>query len=460
MWFKEFDISQKQGRSNERYRRAALTVLSSGLTKSVSILTSLISVPLTLTYLGTERYGLWMTINSVILMMNFADLGIGNGLMNAISEVHGKDDREAASQYVSSGFFLMLAIAGFILAVFALIYPFISWSRVFNVSSAIASREAGPAMAAFVVCFAVNIPLGIVQRVQMGYQEGFNNNLWQGLGSIFGLLGVLLVIYLKAGLVWLVLAMAGGPALAQLLNGLVLFRRQRPWLRPQRKGASWKSAKKLLRIGLLFFLLQIAVALSYSSDNLVAAHVLGPEAVAQYSIPSRMFNYILLFMGMVLFPLWPAYTEAITRGDTHWVKKTFLKSMLWSLLLVSLPSIFFTIFGVQILHLWVGPEITPSFSLLLGLGLWTILGSVGTAVGMLFNAANILRFQIVCASLMSIGALLAKILLSHTIGLSGIIWGTIIAHSLFFWLPCVFYIPKLLSRMQARPLGAAFEVLP
>jgi O-antigen/teichoic acid export membrane protein len=357
--------------------------------------------------------------------------------------VHGKDDCEAARQYVSSGFYLMLGVAGFILMVFALIYPYISWPRVFNVNSAIASQEAGPAMAVFVVCFAVNIPLGIVQRVQMGYQEGFTFNLWQGLGSLLALLGVLFVIYLKAGLAWLVLAMAGGPALAQLLNGLLLFGRQRPWLYPQRQAASWAKAKIILRIGLLFLVLQIAVALAFSSDNLVVAQVLGPEVVTQYSIPYRMFNYIAILMTMVLFPLWPAYTEAIARGDTLWVKKTFLRSILLTLLIVGLPVICLIIFGVKILHLWVGPEITPSFPLLLGLGLWSILASIGTAVAMLFNAANIIRFQIYCSSFMAISALLAKIFLAQIIGLPGIIWGTILCYTLFSIIPCAIFWPKL-----------------
>ncbi len=75
-----FDASTPEGFVNERYRRATLTTVTSVISKGIGILTAFITVPLTLTYLGTERYGLWMTISSVIVMLGFADFGLGDGL--------------------------------------------------------------------------------------------------------------------------------------------------------------------------------------------------------------------------------------------------------------------------------------------------------------------------------------------------------------------------------------------
>ncbi len=52
-----------------------------------------------------------MTISSVIALAGFADLGMGYGLLNAISEANGKDDRNAARKYISSAFILLSAVA-------------------------------------------------------------------------------------------------------------------------------------------------------------------------------------------------------------------------------------------------------------------------------------------------------------------------------------------------------------
>jgi O-antigen/teichoic acid export membrane protein len=250
--FKEFDTSTPEGRSRERYRRVALTAVASAGARLVTILTMLIAVRLTLDYLGPERYGLWMTISSIVAMLGFADLGMGLGLMNAISEAHGQDDRRAAERFVSSGFFMLIAVALLILAGFAAVYPFIPWERVFNVQSPRAIQEAGPAIAVFIVCFLANLPLGVVRQVQLGYQEGFATSLWESAGRVLGLAGLLLVIYLQAGLGWLVLAMAGAPALAWLLNSFVEYGCRRPWLRPRLQNYHSASARKVLHTGLFF----------------------------------------------------------------------------------------------------------------------------------------------------------------------------------------------------------------
>ena len=447
---RRFDSSTADGRSKERYRRVAWTTLASVAARGVAVLTALVSVPLTLHYLGTERYGLWMTISSTVAMLGFADLGMGNGLLNAISEANGRDDREAAREYVSSAFFMLLAVSILLGIGFGLIYSWVPWQRVFNVSESLAVAEAAPAVLILVGCFLLNVPLGIVQRVQMGYQEGFVNSLWQGLGNLMGLGGVLTAIHFRAGLPWLVFAMAGAPMLASALNGLVLFGFRRPWLRPKWNNTTSHAARRILHLGMLFFVLQIAVTFAFASDNIVAAHVLGPEAVTQYSVPKRLFSIVPMILGMALGPLWPAYGESIARGDTAWVKTTLLRSLKIVLTLTSIPAIFLVAFGAKMVRLWVGPEITPSFLLLLGLGLWMLLHSAGSGVAMFLNGANVLWFQVVCASLMASGAFVAKIVLARHVGLPGIIWGTVLAYVVCTAVPLAIYVPRLLRNWHSR----------
>lgn len=250
--------------SLERDRRVALTALGSALAKGIAIVTMLLSVPLAVGYLGSERYGLWLTISSFIAVLGFADLGLSEGLLNALSEANGHDDIESARQSVSSAWWLLLGIALILAAGFALIYARVPWPHVFNVSSAQAAAEAGPALVVFIGCFVVTMPLDIVQRIQLAYQEGYANSRWQALGSLLALVSVLLAIHMKAGLPWLVLAVAGAPVVATFFNGVMLFGFQRPWLRPRWKKVNGAAARKLFRLGILFFILQMTIALALS----------------------------------------------------------------------------------------------------------------------------------------------------------------------------------------------------
>ena len=130
---RSFDQATVEGRSRERYRRVLLTAASSLTAKGITALTMLVSVPLTVSYLGTERYGLWMTLSSLIALFSFADLGIGNGLVNSLAEAHGRGDRAAAVGVVSSAFVLLVGVAVVLLATFALIHTCTPWALLFRV---------------------------------------------------------------------------------------------------------------------------------------------------------------------------------------------------------------------------------------------------------------------------------------------------------------------------------------
>ena len=201
-----FEVSTPGGRAMERNRRLLLTSLATLLVKIIAMLTLIISTPLILHYLGAERFGLWMTISSLIVVLGFVDLGIGNGLLNIIADAHGREDNELAIRAVTSSF-LMLTIVGVVLVLaFAGAYAFVDWGHILNVFNPTATYEASVAAAVLTICLAINLPLLTAQKVQLGYQDGFQANLWQAVGSIFMLLGIFSAIYLKASLPWLRLA--------------------------------------------------------------------------------------------------------------------------------------------------------------------------------------------------------------------------------------------------------------
>jgi O-antigen/teichoic acid export membrane protein len=446
--FRSFDLSTLEGRSKERYRRAFLTITASGLSRAVSISVGLISVPLTLKYLGTERYGLWMTISSVIAILGFSDLGINNGLINGISRAYGKDDRELARQYVSSAFFLLTTIAIAIGIVFAAVYRWIPWGSLFRVQSTQALVEAGPAVAIFIGCFLLNIPVGIANRVQAGYQDGFSANLWSSLGSVLCLISLLLVIHFRGSLPYLVLAMAGAPVLALLLNGAVLFAIQRPWLLPSWSCVTTGASKDLWRLGVLFFTLQLAVAISFSSDNLVLARILGPTAVAQYAIPCKLFGLVSTMTSFVVSPLWPAYGEALARQDHLWIRKALFRSLTFAAGgSISLGTVLVT-FGGRIIHAWVGSTIHADPLLMRGLGIWSVVMAVSMAVAVFYNGLSIIRFQLLVVPLASVTNIALSVHLTHRIGIPGVVYGSVLSQIFIFLIPSAFYIRRYLRTIR------------
>ncbi len=454
-----FDTSTAEGRANERYRRAALTALANAAARLVVVAVTLVSIPMILNYVGEEQYGVWATISAFTAMLAFADFGLGNGLLAAISAAHGAEDRGLAVRYVSSAFFMLCGVALALGAVFAILYPLVPWRSVFNVSVP-AGSLVGPSLAVFVGCFVLSLPLATAQRVQYGYQEGFATSIWVACGSLLGLVGLAVGIARGATLPWLVLAMAGGPVVGLMFNWLVLFVRERPWLRPRLAAADRVLARRLLRIGLLFFVLQMAVAIAYQSDVVVATVVIGPNAAAQYSVTYRLFMFAPALISLALTPLWPAYTEAIGRGDIPWVRRALKLSVLATLAASALVSALIVWLADPILRAWVGSSLHVPSGLVLGMAIWAVISSSFNAMAMLFNGAVVIRFQVVVALTMAAASIAASIVLANRMGVAGIIWGTVGAYVICSAIPQIIYMPRLFQRLSQTDGGVARLAMP
>jgi len=448
------DSSTSEGRARERWRRVLVTAAAAFASRGIGILTLLVTVPLTLHYLGQERYGLWMTISSVIALLGFADLGLGNGLVNALSAAHGRDDHAEARALVSNAFFLLAAIAAALGILFFVNYPWISWADLFNVRSALAAEEAGAATAVLLVTVLLNLPLGVVQRIQLGYQEGFTNGLWAAVSNLMALVAVVAVIQLRGSLPWLVLAVAGAPVLATAVNGFVLFRYRKPWLLPRPGDLSPRTMRTLGRIGAAFFVLQITGVIIFASDNIVIARMLGPDAVTEYAVPARLFGLLPLVLGILLCPLWPAYGEALARGDGAWVRRALKQSLVLALGIGGTAAVALTALGPAVLALWVGPGVTPGAGVLTGLCAQVIVVALATPLTMVLNGANVMRFQVAAALAQAATCLPLKIAFAHLFGVGGVPWATAVTHLACWVVPVAVFLPALLA-LPARTASPA-----
>jgi O-antigen/teichoic acid export membrane protein len=422
----------------------------------IGLLASLITVPLTFSYLGPERYGLWMVLISIISVMGFADLGIGNGLINAISEAYGKDDEPLAREYLTSALVMMLCIATVLAIAGAAAYPFLPWTRMFNVKSGAVAAEGARALLVLYSWFVISIPLGVVTRAQGGLQKGYLPQIIGAIGSIGTLLALLGVIALHGSLAWLVFASTFGAIASTLVNGWVLFH-EHPWLVPVRHAYRRNSAEKILRLGLMFFVLQCAVAVSYASDNIVITQILGAAAVAAYAVPQKLFSFIGMVVAMAITPLWPAYGEALARGDVSWVRRTF-RGSIYLTLAISVPlCTVLALAGPWILKVFFGKALHAPLSLLVVLGIWGVVAAVSSPVAMLLNGASVLKVQAIIAVISSVSNLALSILLTRRFGVIGVCAGSIITQVLITLPACFVLIRNMFRNLEKAKRDSALQ---
>jgi O-antigen/teichoic acid export membrane protein len=439
-----FDTSTSEGLSNERYRRAALTAMTSVIAKSVSVLTGFVTVPLTLNYLGTDRYGLWMTISSITVMMAIADFGLGNGLVNAISQSNGERNPETAKMAVSSTFLILFGFAVLLSSLFWWIYPAVDWSAIFNVRSEIARQESGPTVAVFFFCLVFNIPLGIVQRIQLGYQEGYLNNLWQIMGNVCALLALISIIQYRAGLPWLMFALSGVPTIVLGGNWLYHFFIKRPWLLPRFSYFNWAVGKSLFGTGAVFMLLAVVNILGTSADNIIIARFAGSSEVAKYAVLQRLFS-ILFIVQMLAAPMWPAFGEALVRKDLLWIRTAFKKMQGLVTALTLVICIILFLIGAKFISIWAGPEVVPSVILLAAYASYRLITSSNEAVVALLSVRQLVRSQLYIALAAGVVTFGLKVAMASRWEIVGVALAGTIGYGLFYSIPAYFVISRLLK---------------
>ena len=111
-------LYNKIGIKSDRTKNITKHLLVSFIFKGGSILASFLLVPITMNYLDTKSYGLWLILSSFISWFYFFDIGLGNGLQNMFAEAKAKDDMTLARGYVSTAYFTIAAVSTLLLIVF------------------------------------------------------------------------------------------------------------------------------------------------------------------------------------------------------------------------------------------------------------------------------------------------------------------------------------------------------
>jgi O-antigen/teichoic acid export membrane protein len=381
-----------------------------------------------------------MSLSSLMAFLRFSDLGLGNGLVGAISQAEGRDDRQYAQRAISSVLVCLCIIGCVLLVTFPISARFIHWDYVLGLASLKDRGEIQAAILIFVALYAIGIPVNMVQQVQRSLQQGYISNIWIAAGSLLSLVGVYIAAIHHARIPWLVAIISGVPLIPALGNGFVLYFVQRPDLQPSLRDFDKEVAKGLLGKGILFFGLGIAGALAFDSQNIVIAHILGPAAVGVYAVVQRLYSTISIIASYGTAPLWPAFGEALGRQDWSWVTRALRRSITLNAVIAAVLAFFLSVFSGSILLHWTHGAISAPKWLIVGFAAWAVTSAVNSPICMLLNAAHVLRFQIIVSiiyGLMTIGSIIWTL---PSMGLPGAVWSMTLLYLALVLCPYLIYI--------------------
>ena len=161
---------------------------------------------------------------------------------------------------------------------------------------------------------------------------------------------------------------------------------------------------------------------------------------------------------LLLTPLWPAYGEALRRGDLKWIRR-HLRTSLWLTCggMVGLGGLLWWR-GEALLALWLGPRAGLSANLVLGMCAAFALRAWVDCRSVVLNAAGYLRAPMYFWGAQAVLNLAFSVILVRTAGIMGLVWaGPISAILTTFWgYPLM--IRRFLARLEAPAAAASLAV--
>ncbi len=391
------------GSSQEDNRTAKVkkNILASIILKGLDVTVYLLIVPATLGYLNEYEYGIWLTLNSILMWINSFDIGLGNGLRNRLAEALASGNLELGRIYVSTTFGLLLILTSIFIIVGSMANPFIDWYAILNASPDFVTRLDKIVYISFVI-FAINFTFRFIGNVYLALQLPAVNNLLILSGNLFALIGIYLITSFKGGVfIAVALIYYAAPLIVSLLAYPVTFCRLYPYLRPSLKFFRRQYLRDLFNIGIKFFFLQLSAILLFAFANLLISRLFGPENVTPYNISYRYFSLLPMAMNLLLAPLWSATTDAYARGEMNWIKRT--KRRTEFILLGALGLIIVQLFLSRPFYkIWVGSEVSIDWSISIWMAIYTGILIASLTYSSFLNGLGKLHIQVINTVAMAI----------------------------------------------------------
>lgn len=405
--------------SNTRTKKAKLNIALSFIIKGISILTSLLLVPLTLGYLNKYEYGVWMTLSSILVWINYFDIGLSNGLRNKLAEAIANDDYISGKIYVSTTLFFLIVIVFTILLLFFLINQFINWHSILNIKADIIPNLNSIISILFLIC-CVNFVLKTVGTIYVSHQMPIVNDILNCSGQILSLLYIYVLTLISNGNFKLVtIGFTLMPIIVYFVAFPYTFYYKYKNLKPSVKCIKLSYAKDLGLLGVKFFFIQIACLLLFSTSNLIISNLFGPADVTNYNIAYKYLNLVSMIFLIIINPFWTAITDAYCRQDFHWIKNIMRRlNIIWIVTIICMAIMI--IISHPVFKIWLGDNIKISYSLLISITIYIALYTRSSMFSIFANGVGKLNVQLILAMIQCVVFGLLVIILTPFMGVCGI----------------------------------------
>jgi O-antigen/teichoic acid export membrane protein len=401
-------------------------MLMSTIFKAATILLGFLIVNVTYNSLNDEKFGVWMTILSILTWISMFDVGLGNGLRNKLSEALSKEDYKKSKIYVSTAYALIGILVVIMMLASVVLIEASNLSSVFNVKEGL-GVEIKYSLLWIVILYLINFLLSLINSIAFAFQDSAVPEMIRFFTNLIIFIAFYIVSKTAQGNLFIIgFLYSLITLLVTLIFSIYLFNKKYRRVIPNIKNLEMKYVKSLFSLSMGFFIIQIAGIVIFTTGNMVITQVLGPQEVTPYQLVYKLFNIFTIASGLVVAPLWSGFTDAYFKKDLVWIKST-MKKMLILMVPLTLGVILMIFLCRPIIKIWIGKDVGASTLLIVLMGINAIQITWNSIFTVFVNGIGRIRAQIYISVIGGIINIPLSIYFARNLGLgsSGVILGTI-----------------------------------
>jgi O-antigen/teichoic acid export membrane protein len=322
-----------------------------------ALIVSLLTMPAYINYFGNQQVlGLWFTALSVLSWILTFDLGIGNGLRNHLVYTLIHKDHLGAKKYISSAYVIIGIIVFIAILLSTLLFKFINWNLIFNISNDIVSIETLNVTVGIIFSgIMLQFLLKLITSILYAMQKSAITNFLSLISSITILLYVSFTepTNITSNLISLAIIHVMAINIPLLIATIIIFSNNLKGLGPNINYFERSYAGDVIKLGGLFFWVQIMYMIITVTNELLISWLAEPKMVVEYQIYNKLFTLVGTIFTLALTPIWSAVTKALSEGKYNWINNLYKRLKLLALLAVICEFIMIPFLQIGI-NVWLG----------------------------------------------------------------------------------------------------------
>ncbi len=267
-----------------------------------AIASNFLIVPLLINQFSETDYGILVTIISITTWFSFIDFGLANGLKNKISEGLANGDELKVRKYISTAYGTLLKVIVFFIVILLVANRFINWNSIIK---APVDRSAAVNNLFFfgLLLFFTKLVVELLNPILLAFHKTSVSSLIAFISQVCILLACyILRSFGNQSLATYGLVFFWVPLFILFLFSTYFYLGPLNHIKPAVPLYEKEYAQHLLQLGGSFLVIQLAVIIIFTTDNLIVGRLFGYDEVSKYNIAFRYFNVPLLVLTIVLSP--------------------------------------------------------------------------------------------------------------------------------------------------------------